>query len=95
MALSVMKNLANAGLGLAFKCDEFFNGFSTAILVTFFDVMQTMEMSVICSQSPEEIFNRTIRLDVRILASFRATLTVILYMQIFRKLSTRFINTQN
>lgn len=29
------------------------------------------------------------------MASFRATLTVILYIQIFRKLSNRFINTQN
>lgn len=57
--------------------------------------MQTKESSVIYNQSPEEILDRTIRLDVNSLASFRATLTVILYMQIFRELSTRFINTQN
>lgn len=57
--------------------------------------MQTKESSVIYNQSPEEILDRTIRLDVNSLASFRATLTVILYMQIFTELSTRFINTQN
>lgn len=57
--------------------------------------MKTKESSVIYNQSPEEIFDRTIRLDVNSLASFRATLTVILYIQIFRKLSNRFINTQS
>lgn len=45
--------------------------------------MQAKESSVIYNQSPEEIFDRTIILGGNILASFRATLTVILYMQIF------------
>lgn len=74
--------------------NKLFNSFRMTILVTFFDVMQTKESSVIYSQSPEEILGRTIRLDVNSLASFRAALTMILYMQIFRKLSTRFINAQ-
>ena len=41
------------------------------------------------------LFDKTISVDVSILASFRATLTVILYRQIFKKMSTRFINLQN
>lgn len=91
----MMKKLANEGLGLAFKCKELFNSFSIAIIVTFFVLTQTTETSVIYSQFPEGIFDRTISLDVSILASFRTTLTVIFYMQIFKKTSTRFINSQN
>lgn len=77
------------------KGNELFNSCRMTILVTFFYLMQTVESSVIYSQSPEEILDRTIRLDVNNLASFRATLTMILCMQTFKKLSTGFINAEN